>query len=94
MRTYEELVGAEGRRVFYRAERFDARDLFPRRTPAVVVDGERFELENISMTGLAVRAKPCADQRTRGRSRAIRTHPYAHGRYLGSNICAAELGRA
>lgn len=61
MRTYEDLVGAEGRRVFYRAERFNARDLFPRRTPVVFIGGNRFDLENISMTGLAARARHCMD---------------------------------
>ncbi|HEX9809817.1 MAG TPA: PilZ domain-containing protein, partial [Alphaproteobacteria bacterium] len=53
MKSYEELPGAVGRRVFYRAERFEARDLFPRCPPRVRVDGTTCNLENISMTGLA-----------------------------------------
>ncbi len=35
MRTYEELTGAEGRRMFYRAERFRPEDLFREAVPAV-----------------------------------------------------------
>jgi hypothetical protein len=53
MRTYEELTGARGSRVFYRAERFNARDLFQRRPPLVAFGDVYFELDNISMTGLA-----------------------------------------
>ena len=57
MKSYEELSGAEGRRVFYRAERFEARDLFPRIRPRLSIEGTHFELENISMSGLAARAR-------------------------------------
>jgi SAM-dependent methyltransferase len=56
MKSYEDLTGAEGRKVFYRAERFPAHDLFPRRVPRAVIDGIHYELENLSMTGLAARA--------------------------------------
>jgi hypothetical protein len=53
MRTYEELTGAQGSRIFYRAERFKARDLFLRKPPLVAFGDAYFELDNISMTGLA-----------------------------------------
>ncbi|HSS64843.1 MAG TPA: hypothetical protein VLS27_10430 [Gammaproteobacteria bacterium] len=57
MRTYEELTGARGSRVYYRAERFQARDLFSRKPPLVAFGGNEFELDNISMTGLAASRK-------------------------------------
>lgn len=53
MRTYEELAGATGRRVFYRAERFAARDVFTRFPPRVLIDGVPYTLDNLSMSGLA-----------------------------------------
>jgi hypothetical protein len=56
MKTYEDLTGAAGRKVFYRAERFAAADLFRRRPPGAIIDGIHYELENLSMTGLAARA--------------------------------------
>lgn len=56
MRTYEELSGASGRRAFYRAERFAARDVFPRYVPRVLIGGTTFNLENLSMSGLAASA--------------------------------------
>lgn len=56
MKTYEELSGESGRRAFYRAERFAARDVFPRLSPRVLIGGESFDLENLSMSGLAASA--------------------------------------
>lgn len=56
MRTYEELAGETGRRVFYRAERFAARDLFVRLPPKVLIAGVPCALENLSMSGLAASA--------------------------------------
>ncbi|HEY4343800.1 MAG TPA: class I SAM-dependent methyltransferase [Parvibaculum sp.] len=53
MRTYEELTGAEGRRMFYRAERFKPDDLFKEAVPSVVLGNERAALKNLSMTGAA-----------------------------------------
>lgn len=57
MKSYEELLGAEGRRIFYRAERFRARELFPRLPPRVVIDGNSYDLEDLSITGLAARGR-------------------------------------
>lgn len=53
MKTYEELAGETGRRVFYRAERFPAREIFARFPPKVLIDGVPFTLENLSLSGLA-----------------------------------------
>ena len=53
MRTYEELTGAEGRRMFYRAERYKPDALFNKSVPAVSLGGEKAHLKNLSMTGAA-----------------------------------------
>lgn len=53
MRTYEELTGAEGRRMYYRAERFAPDALFKESIPVVMLGNERAALKNISMTGVA-----------------------------------------
>jgi hypothetical protein len=53
MHTYDRLSGASGRRVFYRAERFKARDLFPQATARVEVDNALLALEDLSMTGFS-----------------------------------------
>jgi len=54
MRAYEELPGAKGRRIFYRPERFSAREAFGRVVPIVEVDNRSHELDDLSMTGLSV----------------------------------------
>lgn len=54
MQTYEQLKGAQGKQVFYRAERFRASDLFPRFAVEVEIDGQLLTLSDISMTGLGV----------------------------------------
>ncbi|MBX3508035.1 MAG: hypothetical protein KF714_04560, partial [Parvibaculum sp.] len=56
IRTYEQLTGAEGRRMFYRAERFRPEQLFREAVPAVFIDNEPASLKNLSMTGLAVQS--------------------------------------
>ncbi len=53
MRTYEELTGASGRQIYYRAERYRARDLFNQVAPEVEVDGALLALDDVSMTGLS-----------------------------------------
>jgi extracellular factor (EF) 3-hydroxypalmitic acid methyl ester biosynthesis protein len=53
MKTYEDLTGAAGRHIFFRAERFAARDLFTRMAPKVVIEGAPYSLMNLSMSGLA-----------------------------------------
>lgn len=56
MRNYEELRGAEGKRVYYRAERYKARDLFKRLVPDVKLDSTSYSLCDVSMNGLAAYA--------------------------------------
>jgi len=53
MHSYERLSGATGRRVFYRAERFKARDLFPQAVATVEIDDTLLALEDVSMTGFS-----------------------------------------
>ena len=54
MRAYEELPGAKGRRIFYRPERFAARDAFGSVLPTVDIDDRSHVLDDLSMTGLSV----------------------------------------
>lgn len=56
MNTYEQLTGATGRQMYYRAERYRPEDLFKEVMPAVLLDEERTSLKNLSMTGLAVQS--------------------------------------
>ncbi|RDD60386.1 hypothetical protein [Ferruginivarius sediminum] len=53
MQTYEELVGGEGRLIYYRAERFRAKDLFGLSHPELTVGGHRLSLHDLSMSGVA-----------------------------------------
>jgi hypothetical protein len=54
MRAYEELPGAKGRRIFYRPERFSAREAFGHALPTVEIDDRSHILDDFSMTGLSV----------------------------------------
>ncbi len=56
MRTYEQLTGAEGRRMFFRAERYRPEELFKEVVPAVYFGNEKAALKNISMTGIAAQS--------------------------------------
>jgi hypothetical protein len=56
MRTYEELRGEEGNRIYYRAERYKVRDLFKRLPPDVLLDTVQYQLCDISMNGLSAYA--------------------------------------
>jgi len=56
MRTYEQLTGAKGRKVFYRAERYRADHLFKDIVPAVELGADRAALKDLSMTGLAAQS--------------------------------------
>ena len=53
-KTYEELRGSEGRQIFFRAHRYEPRELFKRALPDLILNQMAYRLENISMTGLAV----------------------------------------
>lgn len=52
MKTYEELSGARGREMFYRAERYRTTDLFKRQAPALTLDADHYLLRNISLSGI------------------------------------------
>ena len=54
MRAYEELPGAKGRRIFYRPERFPAREAFGSVLPTVEIGDRSHVLADLSMTGLSV----------------------------------------
>jgi extracellular factor (EF) 3-hydroxypalmitic acid methyl ester biosynthesis protein len=56
MKSYEELAGASGRRIFYRAERYRARDLFKHATPDLSLDDVACRLHDVSMNGLGAYA--------------------------------------
>jgi extracellular factor (EF) 3-hydroxypalmitic acid methyl ester biosynthesis protein len=56
MKNYDELAGASGRRVFYRAERYRARDLFKRAAPDLSLDHIVCRLHDVSMNGLGAYA--------------------------------------
>jgi extracellular factor (EF) 3-hydroxypalmitic acid methyl ester biosynthesis protein len=51
--TYEDLVGGAGRSVFFRSRRFRTQSLVGELPAAVEVDGQRANLYDLSMTGLA-----------------------------------------
>jgi hypothetical protein len=53
MRAYEDLSGGQGRQIFYRAERFHARDVFGPSRPSLELAGQDHELRDFSMTGLS-----------------------------------------
>lgn len=57
MKSYEELVGAEGRRVFYRAERYNAQKLFHENMPDVELGGVALTLFDFSLSGIAALAE-------------------------------------
>ena len=61
MQAYEDLVGEEGRRVFYRAERYKARELFRRILPKVQINRIPRRLHDVSMSGLSVLADRTAE---------------------------------
>ncbi len=52
MKSYEELSGARGREMFYRAERYKAVDLFRRGAPPLTLDSDNYLLRNVSLSGL------------------------------------------
>lgn len=56
MKTYEELTGAQGRRVFYRAERYKVSDLFKKAVPELLIDRSPYMLHDLSLSGLAAYA--------------------------------------
>lgn len=53
MKHYEELTGGEGRRIFYRAERFKASVIMHDISPVIDIDEKSFELLDLSMSGMS-----------------------------------------
>lgn len=56
MRIYEELSGAHGREVFYRAERYRVTDLFRHGRPELLLDATSYAVQDLSISGLGARA--------------------------------------
>jgi extracellular factor (EF) 3-hydroxypalmitic acid methyl ester biosynthesis protein len=52
-KTYDELTGAHGREMFYRAERFRGSDVFKRGSPQLTLAEHPYTLHDISLSGLA-----------------------------------------
>lgn len=52
MRQYEELTGGRGRTVFYRPERYRARELFRRAVPSLAIGHIDHVLEDLSLNGV------------------------------------------
>ncbi len=61
MTSYEELSGARGRSMFYRAERYPARELFGRAVPDLELNGAKHWLDDISLSGLGASVSPGAN---------------------------------
>ena len=61
MLAYEELKGSNGKEIWFRPTRFDARKLFPNNPPRVRVKSSSYQLHNISLTGIAVVAKQASE---------------------------------
>lgn len=101
-KPYEDLKGAEDARIRYRSPRFAVDDLFPMHSPAVEMLDRKFNLQNISMTGLAIIGAndnaldvgTCASLSLRygertlfeGRGRIVRSQPINSGTILGINL--------
>ena len=101
-RPYEELEGATGARIRYRSPRFMASDLFPMHGPSISINGEDFDLQDISMTGLGVlsandnmvevgTAAPVlmrygTETFFEGRGRIVRSQPTNKGLFLGVQL--------
>lgn len=56
VRAYEHIGGASGRRIHYRAPRYDVRDLFNGPFPIAVIEGVPHILSDLSTSGLAAYA--------------------------------------
>src|SRR5882672_7583206 len=54
MLAYEELKGSSGREIWFRAQRYEARKLFPHLPPRVQVRSSLHKLHDISLGGVAV----------------------------------------
>jgi len=57
MLAYEELQGARGREIRYRPPRYQARALFPHRPPKLKIGASAYQIQNISIGGIAAIGK-------------------------------------
>ncbi|GLQ07871.1 hypothetical protein [Sneathiella chinensis] len=64
MKHYEELTGGEGRRVFYRAERFKASTILRDISPVIELRDRTFEIYDLSMSGLSFLAPATSEWQT------------------------------
>jgi hypothetical protein len=62
MLAYEELQGARGREVRYRPPRYEARALFPHRPPRLRIGHAAYQIQNLSLGGLAAITKEPANE--------------------------------
>lgn len=62
MLAYEELKGAAGREVWFRAPRYEARKLFPHLPPRVGVKSSLHKLHDISLGGVAIVCNQSAEE--------------------------------
>jgi extracellular factor (EF) 3-hydroxypalmitic acid methyl ester biosynthesis protein len=61
MLAYEELQGSRGREIRYRPPRYDARALFPHRPPRLRIGSAAYQIQNISLGGVAAITKDAAN---------------------------------
>ena len=89
MKTYEDLTGAQGRRVFYRAERYKAADLFKKSVPELLIDRSPYALHDVSLSGLAAYApRESNDVRESGERVAIQIGVRGVPLFMGSGEVA------
>jgi len=61
MLAYEELQGSRGKEIRYRPPRYQARALFPHRPPKLRIGASAYQIQNISIGGLAAIGKESAN---------------------------------
>lgn len=61
MKHYEDMRGGRGRAVFYRPDRYRARDIFRRGQPSLTIGSISHTLDDISLNGIGATAAPEAD---------------------------------
>lgn len=93
-RSYEELAGATGDRIFFRPERRRVRELLSRAaSPEVVVGDARFPLFDISMNGLSLLSRDGAEGWTVGDEVDLRVVLHGLEAYAGrARVARVEPG--
>jgi extracellular factor (EF) 3-hydroxypalmitic acid methyl ester biosynthesis protein len=62
VKSYEELAGSRGRTVFYRPERYRAREVFKGVTPTLALERVNHTLDDISLSGLGAFLAPGSNE--------------------------------